>query len=477
MARLLGPDVSQRLALRLTPGWQVEGLPGRKLTVFADEACTQLADIAGYNALAPRVPGAAIAGSVVRAGDDSVIPLFWFPDGVDVVWGRTGDGVVSRLTADVDYRLDMSGTRWVNVRLFGAVGDGAADDTAALQAAINSVPADGGTVYVPTGRYRVSDVVHLRSNLVVVGDGDGPSLIQQVGAGKDLFAGVGLNKVTLEKVYLVGTGAGAGSGVNLTKGGNDAVPYVCMRDVTVESFGVDGVAVENPIVSSFDRVLCQSNGRYGFNLYGQSGAAAGTSSALTACYGNGNVSAGFRLLNVVYATVFGCAADHNQIGYLIDTCQGVNVNGSGAEGNSVAGVRVTGGYGVALVGLWEYDNRGIGVHVTGNANTVTVIGATDNTPNASATNFVKVDSGCHVLLASCNNTTANSLASGTTNIAADAAGGAQFQGYTAILAGGEFDGDLICYVAAKGIVLTDRTTGTRYRLKVTNGVLGVEAAP
>jgi hypothetical protein len=81
MARLLGPDVSQRLALRLTPGWQVEGLPGRKLTVFADEACTQLADIAGYNAQAPRVPGAAIAGSVVRAGDDSVIPLFWFPDG------------------------------------------------------------------------------------------------------------------------------------------------------------------------------------------------------------------------------------------------------------------------------------------------------------------------------------------------------------------------------------------------------------
>jgi polygalacturonase len=369
-----------------------------------------------------------------------------------------------------------SGTSWVNVRDKGAAGNGTADDTTAVQAAINALPTAGGTVYIPTGTYKLTSALTLRSNLVLIGDGDGPSLLHQTAANTDLMAGTALNKITIQGLYLVGTGAGTGSGLNLTKGGNDAVPYVSMRDVTVESFGHDGVAVENPIVSSFDRVLAQTNGRYGFNLYGQGGGAAGTSSALSACYGNGNVTAGFRLLNIVYATLFGCAADHNPIGYLIDTCQGVNVNGSGAEGNSTAGVRITGGYGITLAGLWEYDNQGIGIHVTGGAQTTTLIGATDNTPAVSATNFIKVDSGCRASLLNCNNTTANSLASGTTNVVADAAGGGQMQGYAALLTGGECDGDLAFYVAAKGVVLTDRTSGSQYRLKVTSGVLGVEAA-
>ena len=43
----------------------------------------------------------------------------------------------------------------VSVRRFGAVGDGVADDTAAIQAAINT----GKSVYVPVGTYKVSSVL------------------------------------------------------------------------------------------------------------------------------------------------------------------------------------------------------------------------------------------------------------------------------------------------------------------------------
>jgi polygalacturonase len=42
---------------------------------------------------------------------------------------------------------------WVNVKDFGAIGDGVTNDTAAFQSAINTV-ADGGTVYLPAGSYR-----------------------------------------------------------------------------------------------------------------------------------------------------------------------------------------------------------------------------------------------------------------------------------------------------------------------------------
>ncbi len=367
--------------------------------------------------------------------------------------------------------------RIAGVQRYGAVGNGVADDTAAIQAAISALPAAGGTVYLPAGTYKLTDPLSLRSNLTLVGDGDGATVVRQTAANKNAMTGSALNRVAIQGIYFAGTGAGTGSGLVLAKGANAATPYVSLRDVSFESFGQDGVAVENPIVSTFERVIGVTNGRYGINLYGQVAGAAGTSCSLSACYGNANGTAGIRLFNLVYSAMNGCAADHNPVGHLIDTCQGVTLSGCGAEGNTTNGVKVSGGYGVSIAGLWVYDNRGVAVYVTGSANTTTVIGATDNTPNGTATNFIKVDTGCHVTLMSCNNTTANSLASGTTNVAADASGGVQFNGYAALLAGGEIDSDLICYVAAKGLVLTDRSNGNRYRLKVTAGALGVEVAP
>jgi hypothetical protein len=48
------------------------------------------------------------------------------------------------------------GAASVNVRNAGARGDGTHDDTAAFQAAINSLPASGGTITVPAGTYRIN---------------------------------------------------------------------------------------------------------------------------------------------------------------------------------------------------------------------------------------------------------------------------------------------------------------------------------
>jgi polygalacturonase len=39
----------------------------------------------------------------------------------------------------------------VSVKDFGAVGDGTTDDTAAIQAAIDSLSATGGIVFIPKG--------------------------------------------------------------------------------------------------------------------------------------------------------------------------------------------------------------------------------------------------------------------------------------------------------------------------------------
>jgi hypothetical protein len=54
---------------------------------------------------------------------------------------------------------------WVNLRTLGAKGDGETDDTAALRAAV----AQHRVIYLPTGRYRVTDTITLRPDTVLIG--------------------------------------------------------------------------------------------------------------------------------------------------------------------------------------------------------------------------------------------------------------------------------------------------------------------
>jgi len=60
----------------------------------------------------------------------------------------------------------MPSTReWANVRDYGAVGDGQADDTAAVQKAIDSKR----VVYLPQGFYMVTDTIRMKPDTVIVG--------------------------------------------------------------------------------------------------------------------------------------------------------------------------------------------------------------------------------------------------------------------------------------------------------------------
>jgi hypothetical protein len=58
------------------------------------------------------------------------------------------------------------GSTSINVRNAGARGDGVHDDTAAFQAAINSLPSSGGTITVPAGTYRINALksINMRSH-------------------------------------------------------------------------------------------------------------------------------------------------------------------------------------------------------------------------------------------------------------------------------------------------------------------------
>ena len=57
----------------------------------------------------------------------------------------------------------------VNVKAFGATGDGITDDTAAIQNAINAVPSKGGVVFLPTGTYTLTSTLTLKPHLALIG--------------------------------------------------------------------------------------------------------------------------------------------------------------------------------------------------------------------------------------------------------------------------------------------------------------------
>jgi len=79
---------------------------------------------------------------------------------------------------------------WVNVKDFGATGDGVTDDTAAIQAAIDTavVPGiaapftgmlgNGSVIYLPLGRYRISQPLTIPNATTIKGEGRQATLIQ-----------------------------------------------------------------------------------------------------------------------------------------------------------------------------------------------------------------------------------------------------------------------------------------------------------
>lgn len=121
---------------------------------------------------------------------------------------------------------------WVNVKSLGAVGDGETDDTAALRAAI----AKHRAIYLPSGKYRVTDTIALKHDTVLIGLNPITTQIL-IKDGTPAFAGVPEPAPTIDSrfyrpdpkfpgapVPLVSTPKGGASvitGIGLDTGGNN----------------------------------------------------------------------------------------------------------------------------------------------------------------------------------------------------------------------------------------------------------------
>jgi parallel beta-helix repeat protein len=150
------------------------------------------------------------------------------------------EGSLGAVNTSVQTKLQES----VSVKDFGAVGDGVADDTAAIQAALNS----GASVFLPSGTYNISSALTIPTNgQEFIGQGKGKSIIKQTATNKN--------------------------GIIIT-GNNVYVGHLQVRDI-VRSSGsaefsgvvwgaVDGTVIENVKVDTSD----DSGIRCGYDLVG-----------------------------------------------------------------------------------------------------------------------------------------------------------------------------------------------------------------
>lgn len=143
----------------------------------------------------------------------------------------------------------------VNVKNSGALGNGLADDTAAIQSAINQVAGTGGTVFVPAGTYMINALtsVNLGSNMTLRLDAGAE--LQAIANNATTYTVVAIydksnvnivgGTVSGERNAHIGTSGQWGMGIKINGGTN-----IVVENTTVRNAWGDGLYVGFGTVST-----------------------------------------------------------------------------------------------------------------------------------------------------------------------------------------------------------------------------------
>lgn len=231
--------------------------------------------------------------------------------------------VTGAITRSVEAKLQD----YVDVRDFGATGDGSTDDTIAIQSAINS---GAKLVYFPAGIYRTTSTLTISSSGIgLVGDGIGEglglgatdgSIIIMDGTGPVISVAISLTGVNIRNLHITRSGA-------VPVPGDDGIEFDTYTEQAI---------LENVLVSGCWVGLQLSTTSYSF---------------VTQCIARDNYSHGIRVANVAginglqWQFLKNLLQTNDGYGLFIDTS-----NGTGPA--SVGDIIMTATYANKLGGMW-----------------------------------------------------------------------------------------------------------------------------
>lgn len=314
----------------------------------------------------------------------------------------------------------------LNVKDYGAVGDGINDDTVAIQAAISSLPlntsnigiltpigfANGGAVYIPHGRYKVTSTLTLQRGLRLYGDSressqiisfTAGSVLQYLDAGRAIQDEIVIENLSIFQDASVVASSGALVDVYFGPAATKSTNLIC-RNMLVMG-GYRGIRLAAAVWSSIDNCFIANAVSHGVEIVHDDGAFAipSTSTTIKNCYASGCGGAGFYITGGAYLSFVGTASDSNATyGYHLVGGDAYSMLACGAEENMLGGAYLKNTSGAVLnlqvihtlagvrhgVSL-EACNKttilggkyiattatGYGIHVVTNAGPITCIGA------------------------------------------------------------------------------------------------------
>lgn len=231
--------------------------------------------------------------------------------------------------------------------VFGAVGDGVADDTAAIQAGIDYIETNGGTLNFGDGKYRITTPISKVFTYTTLGATNRPS-IRGNGSGVCQILWDGANTPTLYAMSIYRTDSADNVGLHahsiiegigfrpINSGKNNYVgglylakwAYLNVRDIWIDHLS-NGLFLDQVISSRFEKVDTR------FNNYGVIGIGSPASALATDIYANNAL------------TFVDCETGANSLGgfSMTDGCfhymnGAVEGNGTGATSGSGYGMKI-----------------------------------------------------------------------------------------------------------------------------------------
>ena len=222
---------------------------------------------------------------------------------------QSGTGAVSR-TAQAKMR------EMVSVKDFGAVGNGVADDTAAIQAAINS---GNRSIFIPAGTYKITAPINIPTNtgadaIHLHGAGKQQSILQASGTFNTIINIGNLTAQTIRGRYenfcVSGTGATVQYGIYGSR-----VEEHTFFGVWAKGFATAAISTGYGYVNNFIDCECSYNTGDGLLLNKDYGVGGGNNAIwVSGCLLFSNDGWGFRAYSGYGVWVDGCTIEENKKG-------------------------------------------------------------------------------------------------------------------------------------------------------------------